>query len=113
MAFSISPCGSAFFFGYRVRTGLATFPVTTVVEYIHRASAMDTQNVFWLTGPSQCVWLRSTLPCPFYVNCSVFPSSAVIICGLVVLAYTVLGGYWAVCFTDMFQFVFLFLSLAY
>jgi Na+/proline symporter len=32
----------------------------------------------------------------------------VIICGLVVLAYTVLGGYWAVCFTDMFQFMFLF-----
>jgi Na+/proline symporter len=32
----------------------------------------------------------------------------VVICGLVVLAYTVLGGYWAVCFTDMFQFMFLF-----
>src|SRR5438034_4900442 len=29
-------------------------------------------------------------------------------CGLVVLAYTSLGGYWAVCFTDMFQFMFLF-----
>jgi Na+/proline symporter len=32
----------------------------------------------------------------------------VIVCGIVVLAYTVLGGYWAVCFTDMFQFMFLF-----
>jgi len=32
----------------------------------------------------------------------------VVICGLVVLAYTSLGGYWAVCFTDMFQFMFLF-----
>jgi solute:Na+ symporter, SSS family len=32
----------------------------------------------------------------------------IVICGLVVLAYTTLGGYWAVCFTDMFQFMFLF-----
>src|SRR5438552_1559334 len=32
----------------------------------------------------------------------------IIVCGVVILLYTVLGGYWAVCFTDMFQFMFLF-----
>ncbi len=34
--------------------------------------------------------------------------SLIVVCGVVILLYTVLGGYWAVCFTDMFQFMFLF-----
>jgi Na+/proline symporter len=64
-----------------------------------------------LTGPSQLMFGSVRL-----FALSSFMSIAlgipveylVIICGLVVLAYTVLGGYWAVCFTDMFQFMFLF-----
>jgi solute:Na+ symporter, SSS family len=32
----------------------------------------------------------------------------IVVCGVVILLYTTLGGYWAVCFTDMFQFMFLF-----
>src|SRR4029078_4182751 len=32
----------------------------------------------------------------------------IVVCGVVIVLYTVLGGYWAVCFTDMFQFMFLF-----
>ena len=65
----------------------------------------------WLTGPSQLMFgsVRLFALSSFMsIALGVPVEYLVIICGLVVLAYTVLGGYWAVCFTDMFQFMFLF-----
>jgi solute:Na+ symporter, SSS family len=86
--------------------------VTTVVEYIRSRFGEGTHKMFsWMTGPSQLMFASVRL-----FALSSFMSVAlglrveylIVICGLVILAYTVLGGYWAVCFTDMFQFMFLF-----
>lgn len=103
----------AFFFGYIVfAKSWRRSRVTTVVEYIRSRFGDGTHKTFsWLTGPSQLMFGSVRL-----FALSSFMSVAlglpveylVVICGLVVLAYTSLGGYWAVCFTDMFQFMFLF-----
>src|SRR4026207_358736 len=103
----------AFLFGYIVfAQAWRRSRVTTVVEYIRSRFGEGTHKMFSsLTGPSQLMFGSVRL-----FALSSFMSIAlgipveylVIICGLVVLGYTVLGGYWAVCFTDMFQFMFLF-----
>ena len=103
----------AFFFGYIVfAKSWRRSRVTTVVEYIRSRFGEGTHKTFsWLTGPSQLMFGSVRL-----FALSSFMSIAlgipveylIVICGVVVLAYTVLGGYWAVCFTDMFQFMFLF-----
>jgi len=103
----------AFLFGYIFfATAWRRSRVSTVVEYIRSRFGDGTHKTFsWLTGPSQLMFGSVRL-----FALSSFMSIAlgipveylVVICGLVVLAYTVLGGYWAVCFTDMFQFMFLF-----
>jgi SSS family transporter len=86
--------------------------VTTVVEYIRSRFGDGTHKMFsWLTGPSQLLFgsVRLFALSSFMsVALGVPVEYLVIICGIVVLGYTVLGGYWAVCFTDMFQFMFLF-----
>ncbi len=103
----------AFFFGYIVFAKLwRRSRVTTVVEYIRSRFGDGTHKTFsWMTAPSQLMFGSVKL-----FALSAFMSIAlgipiqylIIICGLIVLFYTVLGGYWAVCFTDMFQFMFLF-----
>ena len=103
----------AFIFGYFVfAQRWRRSRVTTVVEYIRSRFGEGTHKTFsWMTGPSQLMFASVRL-----FALSSFMSVAlglrveylIIICGLVILAYTVLGGYWAVCFTDMFQFMFLF-----
>jgi SSS family transporter len=103
----------AFFFGYIVFAKCwRRSRVTTVVEYIRSRFGDGTHKTFsWLTGPSQLMFgsVRLFALSSFMsVALGVPVHYLVIICGLVVLAYTVLGGYWAVCFTDMFQFMFLF-----
>lgn len=86
--------------------------VTTVVEYIRGRFGEGTHKTFsWLTAPSQLMFGSVKL-----FALSSFASVAtgvrveylVVACGAVILLYTALGGYWAVCFTDMFQFMFLF-----
>lgn len=103
----------AFFFGYIVFAKLwRRSRVTTVVEYIRSRFGDGTHKTFsWLTGPSQLMFgsVRLFALSSFISVATGVPvESLIVICGLVVLAYTVLGGYWAVCFTDMFQFMFLF-----
>jgi SSS family solute:Na+ symporter len=103
----------AFFFGYIVfAQSWRRSRVTTVVEYIRSRFGEGTHKTFsWLTGPSQLMFgsVRLFALSSFMsVALGVPVEYLVIICGLVVLAYTSLGGYWAVCFTDMFQFMFLF-----
>jgi SSS family solute:Na+ symporter len=103
----------AFFFGYIVfAKSWRRSRVTTVVEYIRSRFGVGTHKTFsWLTGPSQLMFgsVRLFALSSFMsVALGVPVEYLVIICGLVVLAYTSLGGYWAVCFTDMFQFMFLF-----
>jgi SSS family solute:Na+ symporter len=103
----------AFIFGYLVfAERWRRSRVTTVVEYIRSRFGEGTHKMFsWMTGPSQLMFAAVRL-----FALSSFMSVAlglrveylIVICGLVILAYTVLGGYWAVCFTDMFQFMFLF-----
>jgi SSS family solute:Na+ symporter len=103
----------AFIFGYLVfAERWRRSRVTTVVEYIRSRFGDGTHKMFsWMTGPSQLMFAAVRL-----FALSSFMSVAlglrveylIVICGLVILAYTVLGGYWAVCFTDMFQFMFLF-----
>jgi solute:Na+ symporter, SSS family len=86
--------------------------VTTVVEYIRSRFGEGTHKTFsWLTGPSQLMFgsVRLFALSSFMsIALGVPVEYLIVICGLVVLAYTTLGGYWAVCFTDMFQFMFLF-----
>jgi SSS family transporter len=86
--------------------------VTTVVEYIRSRFGEGTHKTFsWMTGPSQLMFASVRL-----FALSSFMSFAlgipvpwlIVVCGIVIVVYTVLGGYWAVCFTDMFQFMFLF-----
>jgi len=103
----------AFFFGYIVfAERWRRSRVTTVVEYIRSRFGEGTHKTFsWLTGPSQLMFgsVRLFALSSFMAVALGIPVEyLVIICGLVVLAYTSLGGYWAVCFTDMFQFMFLF-----
>lgn len=103
----------AFIFGYFVfAERWRRSRVTTVVEYIRSRFGEGTHKMFsWMTGPSQLMFAAVRL-----FALSSFMSVAlglrveylIVICGLVILAYTVLGGYWAICFTDMFQFMFLF-----
>lgn len=103
----------AFIFGYLVfAERWRRSRVTTVVEYIRSRFGEGTHKMFsWMTGPSQLMFAAVRL-----FALSSFMSVAlglrveylIVICGLVILAYTVLGGYWAICFTDMFQFMFLF-----
>jgi SSS family transporter len=103
----------AFFFGYIVfAERWRRSRVTTVVEYIRSRFGDGTHKTFsWLTGPSQLMFgsVRLFALSSFMsVALGVKVEYLIVICGLVVLAYTALGGYWAVCFTDMFQFMFLF-----
>src|SRR6476620_3147525 len=103
----------AFFFGYLIfAERWRRSRVTTVVEYIRSRFGDGTHKTFsWLTGPSQLMFgsVRLFALSSFMsIALGVPVEYLVVICGLVVLAYTVLGGYWAVCFTDMFQFMFLF-----
>ncbi|HEY8560339.1 MAG TPA: hypothetical protein VIL74_08170 [Pyrinomonadaceae bacterium] len=103
----------AFFLGYLVFAKLwRRSRVATVVEYIRERFGVGTHKTFsWMTGPSQLMFASVKL-----FALSTFMSVAlgvpveylIAICGIVILTYTVLGGYWAVCFTDMFQFMFLF-----
>src|SRR5918911_1774300 len=103
----------AFFFGYIVFAKLwRRSRVTTVVEYIRSRFGEGTHKTFsWLTGPSQLMFgsVRLFALSSFMsIALGVPVEYLIVVCGLVILAYTVLGGYWAVCFTDMFQFMFLF-----
>jgi SSS family transporter len=103
----------AFFFGY---VAFATLwrrsRVTTVVEYIRERFGEGTHKTFsWMTAPSQLMFgsvKLFALSSFMSVALGVPVEYLVVICGVIVLLYTVLGGYWAVCFTDMFQFMFLF-----
>ena len=111
--FLMNLAAPAFFFGYIVfAQRWRRSRVTTVVEYIRSRFGEGTHKTFsWLTGPSQLMFgsVRLFALSSFMaVALGVPVEYLVIICGLVVLAYTSLGGYWAVCFTDMFQFMFLF-----
>src|SRR5215207_10043837 len=111
--FLLSLAVPAFLLGYFVyATRWRRSRVTTVVEYIRERFGDGTHKTFsWMTGPSQLMFASVRL-----FALSSFMSFAlgipvpylIVVCGLVILAYTVLGGYWAVCFTDMFQFMFLF-----
>jgi solute:Na+ symporter, SSS family len=111
--FLLSLAVPAFLLGYFVyATRWRRSRVTTVVEYIRERFGDGTHKTFsWMTGPSQLMFASVRL-----FALSSFMSFAlgipvpylIVLCGLVILAYTVLGGYWAVCFTDMFQFMFLF-----
>src|SRR5215211_1483142 len=103
----------AFYFGYIIFAKLwRRSRVTTVVEYIRSRFGDGTHKTFsWLTGPSQLMFgsVRLFALSSFMsIALGVRVEYLIVICGLVVLAYTSLGGYWAVCFTDMFQFMFLF-----
>ena len=86
--------------------------VSTVVEYIRERFGEGTHKTFsWMTGPSQLMFasVRLFALSSFMSIALGFPVPyLIVICGVVILLYTVLGGYWAVCFTDMFQFMFLF-----
>ena len=103
----------AFFFGYIFFAKVwRRSRVTTVVEYIRSRFGDGTHKTFsWLTGPSQLMFgsVRLFALSSFMsVALGVRVEYLIVICGLVVVIYTSLGGYWAVCFTDMFQFMFLF-----
>jgi len=86
--------------------------VTTVIEYIRERFGEGTHKVFsWMTVPSQLLFgsVRLFALASFLAVALGLPVSAlIVVCGLVIVVYTTLGGYWAVCFTDMFQFMFLF-----
>src|ERR687886_1290440 len=111
--FLLSLAVPAFLFGYLVfAKRWRRARVTTVVEYIRSRFGDGTHQLFsWMTAPSQLMFASVRL-----FALSSFMSIAlgvpvpylIVICGVVILLYTVLGGYWAVCFTDMFQFMFLF-----
>jgi SSS family transporter len=85
---------------------------TTVVEYIRGRFGVATHQLFsWVTVPSQIVFggVRLFAVASFMSIALGIPvPHLIVVCGLVILLYTTLGGYWAVCFTDMFQFMFLF-----
>lgn len=103
----------AFLFGYLVfARRWRRSRVTTVVEYIRSRFGDGTHQLFsWLTAPSQLMFgsVRLFALSSFVaIALGVRVEYLIIIYGTVILAYTVLGGYWAVCFTDMFQFMFLF-----
>src|SRR4051794_26999060 len=103
----------AFFIGYLVFAKLwRRSRVTTVVEYIRGRFGDGTHKTFsWMTAPSQLMFgavKLFALSSFISVALGIPVHYLVIICGIIVLLYTVLGGYWAVCFTDMFQFMFLF-----
>jgi solute:Na+ symporter, SSS family len=103
----------AFLFGYLVfAKRWRRSRVSTVVEYIRSRFGDSTHQLFsWTTAPSQLMFgsVRLFALSSFMaVALGIRVEYLIVICGLVVLAYTVLGGYWAVCFTDMFQFMFLF-----
>jgi len=103
----------AFMFGYFVFANRwRRSRVTTVVEYIRSRFGDGTHQLFsWLTAPSQLMFgsVRLFALSSFMAIALGVPVHyLIIVCGVVILLYTVLGGYWAVCFTDMFQFMFLF-----
>src|SRR5919206_303942 len=110
--FLLSLAVPAFLLGYLVyATRWRRSRVSTVVEYIRERFGVGTHKTFsWMTGPSQLMFASVRL-----FALSSFMSIAlgipvpylIVVCGIVILLYTVLGGYWAVCFTDMFQFMFL------
>lgn len=86
--------------------------VTTVVEYIRARFGDGTHQAFsWLTVPSQLLFgsVRLLALASFLAVALRLPVEVlIVVCGVVILGYTALGGYWAVCFTEMFQFMFLF-----
>jgi SSS family solute:Na+ symporter len=103
----------AFFLGYAVFAARwRRARVTTVIEYVRTRFGDGTHKVFsWMAVPSQLLFgsVRLFALASFMsVALGVSVAQLIVICGLVILAYTALGGYWAVCFTDMFQFMFLF-----
>jgi solute:Na+ symporter, SSS family len=103
----------AFFLGYTVfATRWRRARVTTVIEYVRTRFGERTHQVFsWMTVPSQLMFGSVRLfALASFMSIALGASVAqlIVACGLVILAYTALGGYWAVCFTDMFQFMFLF-----
>src|SRR3954468_12018966 len=77
--------------------------VTTVVEYIRSRFGEGTHKMFsWLTGPSQLMFgsVRLFALSSFVSIATGVPvETLIVVCGLVIVTYTVLGGYWAVCFT--------------
>jgi len=86
--------------------------VTTIVEYVRARFGDATHQVFsWMAVPSQLMFgsVRLFALASFMsVALGISVPHLILVCGLVILVYTALGGYWAVCFTDMFQFMFLF-----
>jgi solute:Na+ symporter, SSS family len=103
----------AFFVGYLVFAKLwRRSRVSTVVEYIRSRFGDATHKTFsWMTAPSQLMFgsvKLFALSSFISIAIGVPVEYLIIACGVVILLYTVLGGYWAVCFTDMFQFMFLF-----
>jgi Na+/proline symporter len=86
--------------------------VTTVVEYIRTRFGDGTHKTFsWMTVPSQILFgaVRLLALASFLAIAVGLPvPTLILVCGVVIVAYTTLGGYWAVCFTEMFQFMFLF-----
>jgi solute:Na+ symporter, SSS family len=103
----------AFFIGYGVfATRWRRARVTTIIEYIRTRFGDGTHQVFsWMTVPSQLMFgsVRLLALASFMsVALGVSVPHLIVVCGLVIVLYTVLGGYWAICLTDMFQFMFLF-----
>jgi solute:Na+ symporter, SSS family len=103
----------AFFFGYAVfAVRWRRARVTTIVEYVRARFGEGTHKLFaWTTVPSQILFASVRLfALASFVSVALGVSvpHLIIVCGAVILLYTSLGGYWAICFTDMFQFMFLF-----
>ena len=103
----------AFLIGYLVFAKLwRRSRVATVVEYIRGRFGDGTHKTFsWMTAPSQLMFgsvKLFALSSFISIATGVPVEYLIVVCGVVILLYTVLGGYWAVCFTDMFQFMFLF-----
>ncbi|MGH7898306.1 MAG: sodium:solute symporter family transporter, partial [Candidatus Binatia bacterium] len=103
----------AFLVGYAVfATRWRRARVTTIIEYIRTRFGDATHQVFsWMTVPSQLMFgsVRLLALASFMsVAIAVPVPQLIVVCGSVIVLYTVLGGYWAICFTDMFQFMFLF-----
>src|SRR5215213_6275675 len=111
--FLLSLAVPAFLLGYLAFAKLwRRSRVTTVVEYIRERFGEGTHKTFsWMTAPSQLMFgavKLFALSSFMSVALGVPVQYLIVVCGVIVLLYTVLGGYWAVCFTDMFQFMFLF-----
>jgi len=115
----VSGC-AALLVGFFVASKWKTLSIATPAEYIHRRFGhLAVRYYTWMlmfvriTGSAVALYALSSILQPLLPGDTGNVLSIVLVCGVVIVLYTIIGGLWAVLMTDVLQFIVLTISVMF